>query len=217
MSSFWCKKGKGEVITQSREIEAFKSIDLRGNGTILISRGENVSLDIETFENLFEYINTHVEGDRLVISTRRALCPDKLNFHITMPELENLVINGSGDVFTRDVMPGDNIRFAINGSGDVRAEVESKGVGIEIDGSGDVRIKGKTTKLLCQINGSGDVNCSQLESERAKVDINGSGDCKVFAKEYLKVGIFGSGDVGYRGAPRIEQDISGSGDIHQLK
>jgi hypothetical protein len=107
--------------------------------------------------------------------------------------------------------------FSINGSGDLKAMVNSKTCEGNINGSGDAQLKGTADSFDLDIRGSGDVKAQELICKSVDVDIAGSGDATVYASESLKVQIAGSGDVQYAGNPKnLVQKVAGSGELRKL-
>jgi hypothetical protein len=167
-------------------------------------------------------IIVEMEGSTLVIRSRDqgwnwGVTRDPIKIRLSSSLLEKVVINGSGDFAMKSTSKTPEFQFQINGSGDLKAMVETEKCIGSINGSGDVRISGKTNDFSCDIRGSGDVEALSLAARKVEVDIAGSGDAKVQVSENLQVKIAGSGDVSYKGDPKtLNQKVSGSGELRKL-
>jgi hypothetical protein len=213
-------RGSGIVVEEERTVRDFNSVTIRSFGNLIIEFGDEESLRIEAEDNLMEYIETDVRGDTLVFSTKNGynLKPSEpVRYYLTMVELEEILIYGSGDI-EASVVDVDQLSIKIWGSGDIEFdELMSDEFKIEIFGSGDININsGKVTEEEIRIPGSGDVSVGDLRAESADVKISGSGDVTVWVTDYLKVRILGSGNVKYYGDPSVDLSASGSGDIRDL-
>ncbi|MFY8003820.1 MAG: GIN domain-containing protein, partial [Chitinophagaceae bacterium] len=136
---------------------------------------------------------------------------------ITTPVLEEIYVQGSGNVKSKDKFTGGSeLKVKISGSGDVKLAVNTPKVSSSISGSGNISLEGETKENNIEISGVGDYNTSELLAEIATVKISGSGNVKLHADANLNVKISGSGDVFYKGNPAITESISGSGTIKKL-
>lgn len=207
--------GNGDVITEDREVTGFSGVRIDGSADVYVMQDTSESVVVETDENLMEYVTTELVGGMLAVDTRQgvALAPTKLIVYVQGPDIDELSINGSGDITASSTLIGERLDLSIDGSGDISARVDMTSVYTSIDGSGDVTLSGETDAHSISIDGSGDVKASNLATSTTTITIDGSGNCKVNAAETLTVTIDGSGDVYYRGSPTVNQSISGSGDV----
>lgn len=218
LSSCECYEGHGRMTTESRDLDHFKGVDLSIPASVIIKKGTEYSFEISAEENLHKIIKTRVKGRTLHISsTEHCLRSSGIDVVITMPELRDLRIGGSGDIYLEDHFECDLLELKINGSGDIEGAVTAELVECGINGSGDIDIAGTTEELKVNIKGSGDVDAIKLKSEDVFVRVYGSGDCRVYATSYLEVKISGSGNVRYKGKPDVDMSSNGSGDIIRVK
>ncbi|NOQ73421.1 MAG: hypothetical protein GQ574_15555 [Crocinitomix sp.] len=221
-----CKKGgvfcyqpDGNVVTQEREHTDFSKISLEMAADLYVTQGDEYSVSIEASNNLMEIIETKVSGTTLEIDLKKGKCIKNnydVKVYITLPELKDLSISGSGDVFIPNKMTSDDLELDISGSGSL--EIDSlfvNHVEMVISGSGDVMLTAMDTieTETIDISGSGEVRAFNVPSKTVEIRVSGSGECEVYAIDRLDVNISGSGDVTYKGNPIIDQRISGSGSI----
>ncbi|HSB94649.1 MAG TPA: head GIN domain-containing protein [Flavitalea sp.] len=210
-------RGNGNVVTQERSVGSFRGIRSSGSFDVVIANGPAQSVRIEAEDNLQEYIEAVVEGDVLSIRTREGfrLSPKKdLKIFVTSSSLNEVKVSGSGDITSEGTISVSNpMKFEINGSGDIKVNVDAPEVEAEISGSGDMHLEGNVKSFRSEINGNGDIKAMNLKSEETKVQINGSGDAEVFGSVRLEVVVRGSGDVVYRGNGQVISDIKGSGSV----
>jgi hypothetical protein len=205
----------GPSVSEEREIDAVTTVILDAAGDVTITEGEP-SLVIHAQQSALDRLTSDVRGDTLTLGARGGFLnwvTGHVSYDLTLPDLEALELNGSGDIETSVTAEG-TLRIEISGSGNVTIEnIDSERVEAEISGSGEIHLAGSATELLVELGGSGDIDASDLSVQHADVRIGGSGNASVDARDSLTVRISGSGEVEYTGDPDIDSNISGSGDL----
>jgi hypothetical protein len=207
-------KGSGKVISEQRQVPEFKTVKLKGFGKVVLTKGEQHTVEIRTDDNIMPLIETEVANGNLVISQGNYnLKPTTLDFEITVKELKGISISGSGDVTGKSRFVTDDFFAKISGSGDMALELDVVNLETGISGSGSMNLAGKTDRHDASISGSGKINAFDMDAKKVSLKVSGSGDCKVVATETLNTKISGSGDVFYKGHPQVNSKISGSGSL----
>jgi hypothetical protein len=210
----FCTEGEGPLKTETRETEIFSRIELNMSANVKVVKAEKNAVEISAQENLLDKIETHVSGSKLTISTDGCISTDeKILVTVYLSELEDLNINGSGNISLPDTIMVDKIKLQINGSGDINAKLIAAKINAEINGSGNITLTGSANLQDLEIHGSGNVNSQALICNEATVDVAGSGDVRVYAIKNLDVDVAGSGSVYYKGKPTINSHIAGSGKV----
>ena len=209
-----CTVGSGEVTTETRTVEGFDQIDLRGTGEVRITVDGTESLTIEAEDNIIDQLTSDVRSGTLILGTDRPIRPtEDIIFTVTMDTLEGIEISGSGAV-TVSEFTTDDFSVDVSGSGAATVEgIAAETVFARISGSGAVRVTGDTDALDLSISGSGAFDGELLEATTGDVDISGSGSATVNVSETLDVNVSGSGNVEYVGNPSVSVDSSGSGSV----
>ena len=236
-------QGNGDIVTEGRELAAFRSIEVEGAVDVAVTYGAKQSLDIRTDENLLDIITTEVdaEGELKISSTESYSSSEGVQVTIVVPVLEGIEVEGSSEVKVAGAqlenVSLEKFEVEIEGSGDVTVEsmvaglvsmeVEGSGeilfddlradsVDVEIEGSGDITLKGAAAVFEVEIEGSGDLNGSDLVVEKVDATIEGAGDIRVHATTFLRAVIEGSGSIFYKGNPTVEESVSGSGRVERM-
>lgn len=215
----FCYKGDGNIVTEVRDHDGFKNISLEMGGTIYLEQGKDYDVQIEASENLMEIIETEVSGSTLEIDLKKGTClknSGEIKIYITTPDIQDISISGSGDVYARNLLAVDDLDISISGSGNFELDsLDIDNLDVSISGSGDLYLNSidtvNTQKI--RISGSGDINSFNMPVLKSDISISGSGDCEVHVVNELEVNISGSGDVVYKGHPLVYQNISGSGSV----
>ena len=189
-------QGSGNVVTQTRDVADFDKVKLIGSPDVSIKAGDEFSVKVTTDDNLQANITTEVKNGALVVGSQGMYSTNSgVKIAITMPELVEAKVSGSGDL-EFDGFQSESFTASISGSGSIKGSGSAKTLSAKISGSGDIELgKFETEATTVSISGSGDVEVNATKSLDAK--ISGSGDIKYVSHDDLKVSkkIAGSGDV----------------------
>jgi len=234
------ERGSGNVVEETRPISGVTGVELATIGNVIIEIGEKESLRIEAEDNLMKFFETNVRGDTLKIGTNPStvnLRPTKpVYFFLTVKELEQVIISGSGDIQVPDLESGqfnvdiggsgdismgdldaDKFYIAIGGSGDVSAgRVKVPSIRVKINGSGDITLMDlKADDLSLSVNGSGNLRIDDGKVSEQDIDINGSGNFRAedLSSKVTSIRIGGSGDITVWVIDSLDVRIMGSGNV----
>jgi len=212
-------RGSGTIITESRTVSDFDTVELLASGDLIITQGESESLIVEVDDNIMQYVNSDVRDGTLYLSVGedgKSFSYTKLVFTLTVKELSGLTATGSGDI-TAANLKADHFDVDVAGSGKVAIDtLVTETLNVQISGSGDVSIAGETQSQTAVIKGSGEYTAGDLSSKTAVMDISGSGTATIWVTDSLDAKIAASGDVSYYGSPAVSSDVTGSGEINEL-
>jgi len=207
--------------TQDRHLSGFNQISVMGSFDVYIVQGSAESVRVEAPADVIDKIATEVQNGQLKIYNKHDYDlgswfsgRKKIAVYVTVNELKNLGVSGSGDVNFKDGIHGESLTIRVSGSGDVLGRVEVKNLDCSISGSGDMKISGHAQNSMVGVSGSGDYSGRDLITANTSVSVTGSGDASINASSSIDASVAGSGDVEYTGgAQHIAKSKSGSGEI----
>ena len=213
-------KGNGTIETKSFPQNNFNALSISGGWIADIRYSETFSIQIETDENIFPYLDVFLTGTTLNIGFKSgySISPTQCKVSITMPALIKLQTFGSlTSTISSFNMPKDSMSIDISGSGNITArDITVNTLKVDVSGSGDFSATGKAENMIADVSGSGDIKTTDFETEKADISISGSGSAKVWVTRHLKADIGASGSIRYKGNPVIETKSSGIGRISSL-
>ncbi len=201
--------------SQQRALSGVRAVEAQTSGELTIRPGDTESLTITAPASVIDDMTSDVVDGVLVLGTMPNRRVDgNFSYVLTVPALEGIWLEGSGNVTGSGVLTGD-AQVTSSGSGSITlSDLTLSSLSAKISGSGDVTLSGASVGSVVVLSGSGDYDGSGLRTLHTTVSSNGSGQTRVNAADYLFVTLSGSGDVAYTGAPaQINRDISGSGDL----
>jgi hypothetical protein len=217
----FCIEGKGDIVTVELELDDFNAINAIGVFDIFITQGSTQHVEIKGEENIIDHLETNVTGNIWDIQLDDDHCYTDYNLtlYIEVPDIEEITITGSSDVYIEDFTEQESLELNIIGSGDVEINefLGCENLEIKISGTGDIDCKGQFDNLKqldIDVTGSGDFDGFYAITDYCNINISGSGDCEVYVLKELDVNISGTGNIYYKGNPSITTNISGLGDIY---
>ncbi len=188
-------KGSGDMETREVSVDDFRALEIGGAFEVDVRFGSKQQVNITIDDNLWEYLEADVKGNRLKVDWDRNCRPsDKCRIEIVVKDLEELSVHGAADARIRG-FDGDRFEYKLSGAGN-----------LEMDGRVD--------ELEINISGAGDADTRDLKARRVKVKISGAGNAEVFASESLRGRVSGVGNLTYYGDPEEKNtSISGLGSI----
>ncbi|MCK5084855.1 MAG: DUF2807 domain-containing protein [Candidatus Pacebacteria bacterium] len=206
--------GSGNIVSKDFSVSEFQSINLEASGNIYLTQDEQQSVRIEAEDKVFKLLTVNVENGKLTISLKRYLVLMKpIKIYISMKEIENLEIGGSGSMVGQSKINADTLKLLIEGSGSFDLDLTAKDLNTSIIGSGKLDLNGSVDNHNAEIEGSGNIKAFELLTETSDIEISGSGNAEIYASKQLDIDISGSGNVFYKGEATVTQEISGSGNV----
>lgn len=189
-------RGSGPIGQKNFSINGFNAVETHYDIKAIVSYGSSTSVVASGYENLLNILDFRLENGVLKLKyndTYNTIRRGNIVVNITMPNIERITTNGSGDCEIRNMRSFSNLELGIYGSGNIAL-------------SNSVYPSAKFG-----IYGSGHIYANGLDVNQAEVNIHGSGNVTVLVRERLKASIFGSGNIYYFGNPQIEFSRNGSG------
>lgn len=216
-------KGEGSNVTNSRSLSSFRGVSLEFDASVEIYYDSVYRVELVGQQNILNVIRTEVRGSNLEIKLNNFTTIRKHNpitIRVYTPKIENLEVNGSGNISCIGSFDADQLSTYVNGSGNLNFKgVIRNSFTASVNGSGNISYNGNGTcnQAKYTISGSGDINAEWLKADNVESRVSGSGDQRIYAVKNLNVDISGSGDVYYRGNPAVTVNISGSGRLISIQ
>lgn len=188
---------KGPVTEQVMPLSGFDAIEVNGAANIKLFQGDECGVRVVANEEVFQYLDYHVDGARLILETVDHVIPQakKFDVYITLPLLTafevsgavdielgsgyradkplKMIVDGAGDMeFIGVAVP--SLSIELNGAGDIELEaLETENLSIEVNGAGDVDVSGRATEASFSVNGAGVIDARQLECSNIRKQKSG--------------------------------------------
>ncbi|WCL54870.1 GIN domain-containing protein [Gimibacter soli] len=190
----------GDTKTETRDVDAFTEIEVRGAVTLDVTGGKDQKVTVEAPTDYLEKVVTEVKNGKLIIDLERKKSwwggndTEDVTVTITVPTLEALDVGGAVDGKLKDI----------------KAEKFS----IDVGGAVHVSIDGECGDLDVDAAGAADIDARDFKCKNADVDIAGAGNGRIYASESIRAEISGVGSLTIYGKPaKVKKEINGIGSI----
>ncbi len=213
--------------TETRALDAFSSINMRGVSKLFITQGKQQEVRIEGGEIAISRITTYVSDGKLTIDVGRDwvekisvgfdfFSTNAIRIHITVEDLDELAVSGAADVKMGPFKTKD-LSVKLMGASNMKLEeIQADTLRTEIPGAGRVTVAGKVSDQMMVLAGAGNFSGHKLKSNTAKITLSGIGSAQLWVTGELDVTIAGIGSVEYYGNPRIKQSVTMLGRVTSL-
>lgn len=240
------ERGNGVEGTEARDVGEFEGIVSQSQVDVMVTIGDEPSIEISCDENLLDDIETLRRDGDLVVRTRSQGVGRFVQIeptldcvaYVVVPDLERatstgsstmelegeygltaLTATGSGNLVVHGTVSAETVSMTSTGSGGIAIdEVIAEQVNMTATGSGGVGIGGGTTGALAlTVTGSGEVLARGLGAGDVAARLTGSGDAELTAFDSLEARISGSGNLAIWGDPdRQDVNTTGSGEVRYM-
>lgn len=188
-------KGSGNVQTEKRIVDNFKSVEVGGVFVVEITAQKDFSVEVEADDNLLPLIKTESNGETLKIETEQRFSSKRsIKVRISAPDIENLHISGASKISVTNL---NNSAFRVDSSG-----------------ASKIKVEGASEKFTVDMSGASKLEAENFKAEKVSVDASGASCATVSVLEDLKVDLSGASKVVYYGNPAsLEKRTSGASSV----
>jgi Putative auto-transporter adhesin, head GIN domain len=215
-------RGSGTVISQTRDVADFNTIEINYPVELTVQQSDSTSLTVEAEDNLLPQLATRVSGTTLYIEnsqpdwTKRVNPTRPVKIALTIKNLQRVDFPSAGTLRVGKFQT-DRLEISISGAGTVNlSDLTTQSLSVNLSGAGTITAAGSATTLSLDISGVGSFHGDDLASQTADVNISGAGSATVWVKSSLSASISGTGSVRYYGSPSVQRQISGLGSVSSL-
>lgn len=187
--------GSGNIVTQTRDVSDFTSIDVSSVFEVEIVAQKDFSVEVDADDNLQEFITTTVRRGVLKIeSEKRINSKSPIRIRISAPNIERIESSGASKI---------NI-----------TELNNSSLDIDTSGVSHIKIEGQTARLKIDVSGAGNIDAANLTAENATVDASGASHVTVNVTNTIRSEASGASSVTYTGNPKqVHKDATGAASI----
>jgi len=206
--------------TEKRAVKSFTAIENNCSIDIIISQGNTYSLELIAPEKYLRKIETKVVANTLMVDIKGSVfSTEDFEIHLSVINLNEIVLQGSGDVEIKGILSAEDLNIEIHGSGDFEGDLNVKDLEISLHSSGDAEVSGVNGSLSVKQYGSGDFEGDNLHLGSAYFSIHSSGDTEVSGTSaMMELNQSGSGDFDGRSfnvkTAKVRKTSSGDADVY---
>jgi hypothetical protein len=213
--------GSGKVITQTRDVGKFDSIEISYPAQVFVSQGGEESVKVEADDNVLPGLKTEVRDNTLEIFYKvedgKHVRPSKpVKITIVVKDLKDVHFDGAGEL-SIDGLETDELNVSASGAGNLELnDITVENLSVSLSGAGNVSASGEAQRLDLVISGVGKFDGKDLHSQDVSTNLSGVGNATVWVDGELDAEISGAGSVNYYGSADVTRQVSGIGGVNHV-
>lgn len=211
--------GNGDIVSETRDVSNFDSIDVCCGWDIELIQGDEESVTIRGDSNILDDIRARVRNGTLEIEYEEwhhHYEPTRtIEVTIELQELERFEGSGGVDVVA-EALTGDDLEFDLSGGSSLEADVVATTLDLEVSGGGDARLDGIVTSGDVHLSGGSTLRGAGLKLKRLDAGLSGGSIATVWVVRTLEAHLSGGSILHYFGSPSVEVESSGGSHIESL-
>ncbi len=211
--------GSGEVQKKRLEVASFSKLLAMDGLAFTIVAGEEF-VEIEAEENLLDYFETVVEGDRLQMNIKEgySLNPSpekKIKVTVGYENLHNIRANANASVVSQDTLFTESLSLNATSGSRINIQAITKNLDLTANSAGQIILAGSTSFIKGSANSGGAIKAEEVTSITGEVNSNSGGQINVFVRDYLEASANSGGSIRYKGDPKVDQRSNSGGSIYK--
>jgi len=208
--------GNGNVVEKELEIDQeFTEIAVKNGWEVTLTKGTQPRANAAIDENLYEYLDLHVDGKTLIVEMKDNYNVGKASSQkievIYNQNLEKLKASSAGEITTEEMLTGEKMMFDVSSAGRISTQIEVRHVTVDASSAGNVDLSGLAETFDGEASSAANVDAQGLKSETATADVSSAGTIRIFASKKIDAEASSGGSVSYWGNPAEIRDSESSG------
>lgn len=211
------KKGSGNIITETRNVQPFTAVHANTSIDVDVKQGSETSVVVEADDNLIKYVETIVEGNELKIRLKNVSLwnHSTIRVHVVSPKYTGFEATSSAQIIGETtITSSDKITLKANSSGKIEMQIDAPIVEADVSSSADIILSGRTKDVKADASSSGSLDLEKLQAETATAEASSSANISLFASVKINAKANSSGDIKYKGgATDVVKSENSSGSV----
>lgn len=205
-----------ELSTSIEEIHVGSALRLELNDEIGVGK-----VKIETYSNLFEYVNfeTNGSGLSLYMDNERYKGDITVVVYASSRQYSSVCASGASSVSLEDVPPFSSYKISLSGASKFSASKDFDAISLlslYASGSSTALISGSADRCVVDASGSSSVYGADLICHDLDLQLSGASVLKIKIDNTANGGMSGSSKLYYSGTPQFNVSTSGSSSMRPL-
>lgn len=207
--------GNGAVVTETREVGAFRKVSVESGLNALITTGSR-AVTVKTDQNLQALVETVVVGEVLFVRVKQGTTitnSGALEASITNDVIEGLSASGAARVTSAATATTD---FGVDASGASNvtvAGVSASSISVSASGASHVTMSGSATSASLSASGASGLDFKAVPLTSATIDLSGASSLRATVSGSLSGSLSGASTATITGTPTTAVSTSGGSTI----
>ena len=206
-------QGSGNIIKEKRDItNPFEKIASSSGITVIVEQGSPASVEVETDDNIQQYVITRVENGTLVVKVEGSIHTESsINVSIKTPIIRGLESSSGSTISSKNTLRGTEISITSSSGSEIEAVLEYEKVSCDSSSGSNITVSGKALNLQTSTSSGSEINAEELASNEIIADASSGSFTKVKPIVKLKGTASSGSSITYYQTPKtlIKTESSG--------
>ncbi|WP_264558097.1 head GIN domain-containing protein [Flavobacterium sp. N2270] len=156
--------GSGNIISEKRNIDQkFTKISASSGVDVIIEQGSPTEIEVETDDNLIEYVITKVENGTLIVKIDGNINNmSAIKVRVKMQTISSLESSSGSSITSKNKLNGSSIALKSSSGSEIDVELEYESVSCESTSGSEIKASGKALRLETQSSSGSEIDASNL-------------------------------------------------------
>jgi hypothetical protein len=206
-------KGSGNITKEKRNSEAsFTGVVSDSGVTVIVAQESTASIEVETDDNIQQYITTKVENGTLYIKVKGNInTQSPININLKMPSISSLEASSGSSIHTKNTLKGTTIALNTSSGGEIEAVIEYEKVSCDASSGSHLTVSGKALHAETSSSSGSEIDAEELAANEIVADASSGSFTKVKPIIKLKGTASSGSSIAYYQTPKtlIKTESSG--------
>jgi hypothetical protein len=207
--------GNGAVVTEAREVGAFRRVSVENGMTALITTGSR-AVTVKTDQNLQALVETVVVGEVLFVRVKPGTTitnSGALEATVANDAIEGLAASGAARVTSEATATTAFVVDASGASSVTVAGVSASSIAVNASGASHVTMTGGATSANLSASGASGLDVKAVPLTSATIDLSGASSLRASVSGSLSGSLSGASTASITGTPTTAVATSGGSTI----
>lgn len=220
-SSYWflgpSVKGNGNVTEEVRHVGEFKRIKVTRGMNVYITQGIPTKVVVIADNNLYEIIETEVEGGVLKISVNENIrWAREKKVIVTVDKLSGVETTSGANVWSQNQIMSEDLELNATSGSNLTMEVNAKNLKADGSTGANIKLSGLAKEADLETSSGANLKGQELKAEQCKIRASSGGNIASTVSGKLEADASSGGNIVYYGEPTsTEINTSSGGGIHR--
>jgi hypothetical protein len=156
--------GSGNVITEKRNInQQFTKISASTGVNVILEQGSPAEVEVETDDNLIDYVITEVENGTLIIKIEGNInMMTTVNIRVKTETISSLESSSGSSISSKNSLSGSSIALKSSSGSEIEVDLEYETVSCESTSGSDIKASGKALHLETKSSSGSEIDAKNL-------------------------------------------------------
>lgn len=209
------------VTTQQHSYSDYDRIEAEAAFTIYVEFSDTEeTIEIETNDNLHQYIEVKKESNTLRIGIRDNINikgSATLNAYVTTKNVTGYAASGASRIFVDDELSAEDVSIFLSGASQFTGEVFTVDLNGEISGASTIQLTGEAESSNFTASGASNIGGFGFSTEYLNVNFSGASMLSLTVNDKLDVIASGGSIISYKGSGVVNsQKLTGDSQIFKV-